>query len=217
MRVLGIETATDFASVALADQTGPVVEFRMRRGMGHAESLPLIVRSLFERTSISMESINGLAVSIGPGSFTGLRIGLGFAKGLALSLGLPLAAVPTLDALAATIAPASWAAVVIPSQRNEVYLGLYRFDTERWLPSEPVRFITIDRIALELPEGEGILAGPNVEIFRDQIQRPGVNILRVLPSALAVAEAGIRLIQKGETCDIDGVVPFYLKRFQGVA
>jgi tRNA threonylcarbamoyladenosine biosynthesis protein TsaB len=217
MRVLGIETATDMSSVAIADESGLTAEFTMCRGAGHAESLPLSVKTLFDRTGLAMDSLSGLAVSIGPGSFTGLRIGLGLAKGMALSLGLPLAAVPTLDALAARIPPAPWAAIVIPSQRNEVYLGLYRFGSNGWSLSDPVRFIPTDRVFEELPQGGGIMAGPNADAFRDGLHRADVIIHRLLPSALTIAEAGIRKFQKGETSDLDSTVPFYLKRFQGVA
>ena len=217
MLVLGIETATDMASVALSDESGPVAEYRMRRGIGHAESLPLAVRSLFELSGRGFNSLGGVAVSIGPGSFTGLRIGLGLAKGMALALGLPLAAVPTLDALAGRITPAPWAVVVIPAQRNEVYLGCYFFQSEGWKLVAPVRFVPTDQMDKELPEGEGIVAGPDVKYLQGGIRRPEVRIVRILPSAFAVAETGIRQINMGETANLDSAVPFYLKRFQGVA
>jgi tRNA threonylcarbamoyladenosine biosynthesis protein TsaB len=217
MLVLGIETATDMASVALMDDSGPVAEYRMRRSAGHAESLPLAIHSLFDLSENGFDSLGGVAASIGPGSFTGLRIGLGLAKGMALALGLPLAVVPTLDALVEWIIPAPWAAAVIPSQRNEVYIGLYRFQAQGWKPAALVRFVPTERVEEELPEGEGIVAGPTTESLKDRIHRPEVRIVRVLPSAFAVAEAGIRQIAKGETADLDAAVPFYLKRFKGVA
>ncbi|MCK5330984.1 MAG: tRNA (adenosine(37)-N6)-threonylcarbamoyltransferase complex dimerization subunit type 1 TsaB [Candidatus Marinimicrobia bacterium] len=99
MKLLALETATEVCSIALLydDQPVAVVEERVPRK--HAEMLPLFYQELALKTKFNLADLDGIAISIGPGSFTGLRIGLSFAKGLAYGHGLPLIPIPTLLAL----------------------------------------------------------------------------------------------------------------------
>src|SRR4029450_12398160 len=96
----GLDTATWTAAVGLARADCALAEDVERASRAHIASLPHLVERVLARAGLGIRDVEALAVSIGPGSFTGLRIGLGLAKGLAFAGGLPLAAVPTLDALA---------------------------------------------------------------------------------------------------------------------
>ena len=112
MLVLGLDTATWVASVGVTRDEEPLAEESCRAASSHAEILfPLIARVL-ARAEVSLAEVNGLGVSIGPGSFTGLRVALGTVKGFAYALGHKIVGVPTLDALARTVT--AWDGLICP-------------------------------------------------------------------------------------------------------
>src|SRR5206468_435512 len=103
MLVLGLDTATWAASVGVTRDGEPLAEESCRAASNHTETLfPLIARVL-ARAGVSLAEVSGIGVSIGPGSFTGLRIALSTVKGFSYALGHKIAGVPTLDALARTV------------------------------------------------------------------------------------------------------------------
>jgi tRNA threonylcarbamoyladenosine biosynthesis protein TsaB len=134
MRVLGIDTATRIGSVGFAVEDRVVVE---RSGAlvgpaplhgGHGGALAPLVRQTLADAGCRVADLDAIAVSIGPGSFTGLRVALGFAKGLAFAAQVPVVPVPTLDALA-SVADADAGELVCPildARKGEVYTALYR-------------------------------------------------------------------------------------------
>ena len=133
MRILALDTATAATVVALLDSdSGVAYEARddppPRRRPAHASRLLALVESVLGRSEGGWSAVDRIAVGIGPGTFTGLRIGVATAQGLALSLGCPIVAVGTLDSLAAVAAPAAEARgrralAVIDARRGEVFLG----------------------------------------------------------------------------------------------
>jgi tRNA threonylcarbamoyladenosine biosynthesis protein TsaB len=151
MRILGIDTAIPTASVALiADGELCAEETQGRKAStdycksalqpsgNHAETVLPLIESLFYRTGASLDQLSGIAVSIGPGSFTGLRIGLATAKGLAYESGLPLVGVSTLHANAGrALASGGTIASLLDARKSEIYLALFRRNgsaTERLTP-----------------------------------------------------------------------------------
>src|SRR5207245_1583365 len=105
MRVLAVETSSLAGGVALLDDERLVAEYLLDVSVTHSERLMAAVDEVLTGARWTGRDLGGLAVAVGPGSFTGLRIAVSTAKGLALALGLPIAAVPTLEAMAATLAP----------------------------------------------------------------------------------------------------------------
>ena len=99
MKLIAIETATEICSIAYLVEGECVALIEKQIPRQHAEKLPLFYKELVNQTNLDLSKIDGIAVSIGPGSFTGLRIGLSYAKGLAYSHKLPLVPVPTLQSL----------------------------------------------------------------------------------------------------------------------
>ena len=128
MRLLALETATLAGGAALIEDGRLVGESRLNIALTHSERLMAVVDRVLQDCGWDVASLDALAVSIGPGSFTGLRVGAATAKGLALALEIPVAPVPTLDALAATL-PFADAAVcpLLAARRDEVYCSLYRW------------------------------------------------------------------------------------------
>ncbi len=132
MIVLGIETATAVCAVALVDDDVVRAERRYEIPQAHSEKLMECVDDCLKSAGLILSSIDGIAISIGPGSFTGLRIGLSVAKGLAFAAGKPLVGVPTLEALALQpvrkdIGEADDVIVpMIDARRDEVYTAIFR-------------------------------------------------------------------------------------------
>jgi tRNA threonylcarbamoyladenosine biosynthesis protein TsaB len=220
--VLGIETATPVCAAGLAGENGWIAEARIFAGNTHAEQLPELVRDLLARARIPAERLDGIAVSTGPGSYTGLRIGMAFAKGMAFSLDKPLAGVATMDALVSVIPRVfPHVCVMIPSRKGEVFRGLYRGDGERWRPAGECVAAAQDKLGEGLPEGDVLFIGEGSRIYRSAIEAqcgkphffPDAHSL---PSGASVAAEGRARLISGPGDDCDALVPFYMKAFQGV-
>src|SRR5437773_907699 len=122
MRTLAVETSTLAGGAALLDGDLVVGEYVLDIQITHSERLMATIDRLLVDAGWSVRDLEGLAVSVGPGSFTGLRIGLSTVKGLALALAIPIAAVPTLDAMAAMLPFAALPVVpVLDARKREVY------------------------------------------------------------------------------------------------
>ena len=157
MRILGIDTATPAASVALTDDGALVAEeiqnppVRPNDSAGpqplgnHAEVVLPLIEALLARTQVSIQQVAGIAVSIGPGSFTGLRIGLATAKGIAYDSGLPLVGVSTLHANASRVSKFDGViASVLDARKGEVYFALFRGEKASITRLTPDSVMSID-------------------------------------------------------------------------
>ena len=223
MMVLGIETATQICSVGLAGEEGLLADSRLSGKTIHAEHLPNAVEAVLRDADVSSDALDGIAVSIGPGSFTGLRIGVGMAKGLAYGLGKPLVAVPTMDGLVSQVPGCvGWACVLLVARREEVYRGMYRWDGSSWELTDGYRVIAVKHIDQGIPDHDILFLGEGATCYRkiiqQQIERAHFSpVAHPLPSGYCIAAKGRELLKRGEIADIDTLVPLYLKRFQGVA
>ncbi|MDP6339641.1 MAG: tRNA (adenosine(37)-N6)-threonylcarbamoyltransferase complex dimerization subunit type 1 TsaB [Candidatus Marinimicrobia bacterium] len=122
MNVLAIETSTDWCGVALVQDGICSCKIEEQIPRKHAEQLPLFYETVKDQTNLDDIQLDGVAISIGPGSFTGLRVGLGFAKGLAFAKDLPIIPVPTLQIMASSgKAPSDNFTVLLYSHRDIVY------------------------------------------------------------------------------------------------
>ena len=129
MYILGIETSTKTGSVAIASEKSVIAQYSLNIEVTHSERLMATVDRVLKDTGIVMSQFDGFAVAVGPGSFTGLRIGLSTVKGLALATGKPVAAVPTLNGLAWNLPYSAYPVPpLLDARKNEVYAALYAFD-----------------------------------------------------------------------------------------
>lgn len=126
MMILSIDTATPSASVAFVDDGRILAECLLTGQKNHSERLLQIIDTLFDWTGISRESIDCIAVSIGPGSFTGLRVGISTAQGLAFALDKPLTGVPSLEVVASQTTGDGLVSPMIDARKQQVYASLYR-------------------------------------------------------------------------------------------
>ena len=128
MRVLAIDTALDACQAAVLDRNLPLAVRTEPMSRGHQERLAPMVQAVMADAGLSFDALDRIGVTIGPGSFTGLRVGLAFAKGLSVALRLPCVGVGALEALAASVPPGLVAAAV-DARKERVYLQLFRDGT----------------------------------------------------------------------------------------
>lgn len=127
MLILGIDTATDQVGVALGDPEGVRAQVHVRAPRRHAETLAPQIRSLCEQAEVALDKVSAVAVDVGPGLFTGLRVGFTTATTLASTLGLPMVGVSSLDLLAhAAHLTDRLIATAVDARRGEVFAALYR-------------------------------------------------------------------------------------------
>jgi tRNA threonylcarbamoyladenosine biosynthesis protein TsaB len=216
MRILAVETSTLAGSTALLERGRVVAQSLLDIALTHSERLMAMIHRLLQDCGWEAKNLEGLAVSIGPGSFTGLRVGIATVKGLALALDLPIAAVPTLDALASNL-PFADAPVcpILDARKGEVYLALYRPLEDR-LERLSDYLALPPRAAAERLAAPVIVLGDGVAPCLPFLSRLGAG-LRVapaahsLPSAAVVGQLGSAMLASGDAVAADALVPMYLR------
>lgn len=218
MNILGIETSTKTGSVAIVSEDGVVAQYSLNIEVTHSERLMSTVDRVLKDTGLVIHDLDGFSVAIGPGSFTGLRIGLSTVKGLALATGKPIAAVPTLQALAWNLPYSVYPVCpLLDARKNEVYAALYRFAGTALVQVLPETAISIFRLAEQISE-KVVFTGEGSRIFRYGIQEVfGERAVfaphsAVLPSGAKVAEIGLDMIKSGRQAEPDRLTPLYIRR-----
>jgi len=222
MIVLGIETSGDLCGCAVVDGGRLLGEVVSSVPGEHVERLVHLIGSLLEEISIGVDGLDGVAVSLGPGSFTGLRIGLGTAKGLCFGTGLPLAGVPTLDAMAETACP--WTGNIVPvrdARRGEIYTASYSSVETTVERISEYRALEPERLGREIRElagrGKTLVSGDALsrygELLRGLLPDDVVFLPseRWIPSPRVVAAIGMRLIGEGKVLDVGSSEPLYVR------
>jgi tRNA threonylcarbamoyladenosine biosynthesis protein TsaB len=218
MLILGIETSTKTGSVALVSDEGVIAQYSLNIEVTHSERLMATVDRVLTDTGTTIAEIDGYAVAVGPGSFTGLRIGISAVKGLALVTDKPVAAVPTLQALAWNLPYAGYPVCpLLDARKKEVYAALYKHDGAALVQMLPDAVISLTRLKDAIP-GETIFTGEGSQIYRREIEEIfGTRALFAprtasLPSAAAVGEIGLDMIRVGKPVDPDTLTPKYIRR-----
>ncbi|RME02112.1 MAG: tRNA (adenosine(37)-N6)-threonylcarbamoyltransferase complex dimerization subunit type 1 TsaB [Calditrichaeota bacterium] len=215
MLVLGIETATPTCAVAVWGNGQLVAEQRVKLKNMHAEIIAGMIRQVVQQARCSLEQMSCIAVSKGPGSFTGLRIGLAMAKGIAFARNLPIVGIATLDAIASGIAPvADRIVVALPSRRGEIFAAPYRnldgqYQREGKITALPIADFRQWSRNIEWVAGPGIAALKEFGI-RDKLYLPEI-FWEI--SAAPVARLGARRFLAGEMQDLASLEPEYIKPF----
>jgi tRNA threonylcarbamoyladenosine biosynthesis protein TsaB len=234
MRVVGLDTASEIASVALVEnglliaeraypdhETTARVNARTAKGR-HAEVILPLIASLFETTAVSLQDVTGFAVSIGPGSFTGLRIGLSTVKGLAYSSGVPVVGVSTLFAYAARVKNYDgFICPILDARKNEVYAALFRKTGEtigRLAQDSITSLATVIETIHDLENGAACLfVGDGVDIHeRLLLERLGSRVIFEAPQsystvAATVARLSEHRFRSNDVDDLASLIPVYLR------
>ena len=214
MTILGFDTSTAASSAAVLRADGQLFEHapspaRLLERPAHATELLPAIDDVMERADVAFGDLDAIAVGVGPGTFTGLRIGVATGRALAKANELPVRGVSSLAALAAGMTGPSRLAL-IDAKRGEVYAALFDDDEERWPPSVLGIDALLERVksAATTPQA----AGDGSLRFRDELEAAGV--------AVAPAESPLHVVSAGHLCrraldapDVppEQVVPNYLR------
>lgn len=213
--ILNIETATKVCSVALA-KDGEVIQLKEMKSekYSHSEHLTLFIEEVMTKGQFKYTDLDAIAVSQGPGSYTGLRIGTSTAKGLCYAIEKPLIAIHSLQALAHLVSPQT--DFIIPmfdARRMEVYSAIY--DSEGKALSE-VQAVVVDEASYSevLDKGQVLFVGPGAEKCQSAIQHPNAQFdLTIEVSAKGMAILAENKLNEELFEDVAYFEPFYLKEF----
>ncbi len=216
MPLLAIETATPQMGVALTDGERTLASYELLAGNPHAVELPGAVTRVLEAGRSALDRLEAIVVDIGPGSFTGLRIGLAFAKALAFSHKLPLIGVPSLDVLAAQLpfVPHQLCPLLDAKQKN-VYSALYQLNGGGARRKTELLLGPLEE-TLALIKEPTVFVGDGCALYRDRIaERLGAKALFAAPElwyphAAVLARRGAERFARGERDDPARLVPLYL-------
>jgi tRNA threonylcarbamoyladenosine biosynthesis protein TsaB len=218
MKVLGIDTSTPCGSVGFVDEDRVWADCLLNIPVTHSERLLHSVEWVLREAGVTLADVDGWALSLGPGSFTGLRIGVSAVKGLAMATGKPIAGVPTLDVLAFQIAPTPYLICpILDARKEEVYTALYRYGREgvperlsadqTFRPEEMIKQIHEKTIFI----GDGVRTYGN--LLRNHL--PSLAVFPIpslhVPHGSTVARLGLDLLRGGKELDLAAFAPIYVR------
>jgi len=214
--ILGIETATQICSVALINERSVLGEYYLNIRNAHERVITSAIDRLLQDARIRVQEVDAIAVSIGPGSFTGLRIGLSLAKGLALPDDIPLTGVNTLYALAHQ-APVKEGMIcpVIHSRATEFYFAMYERQNGKDILRQDVQVKELEELAAFLPNDASLIGQPYSKV-KELADKKGCEVLPEKfhrPSAVAIAEIGYEQILQNKKDNLLTLEPYYYNDF----
>ncbi len=218
MLILGIEASTPVSSVALLGAEGLVAEYSLARRRTHSERLLPAIETILHDMSLSGEDLAGIAISVGPGSFTGVRVAVSTAKGLARAWDKPLIPVSSLEGLAHRFPGVERPLyALLDARKGEVYAARFRNHNGLLLTETPERAIRPEDLCREVTE-ETLFVGEGASRYRTLLEEKlsakavfaegSLNHL----SAASVAEIGYAEYRKGRTLGPSILVPNYIRR-----
>lgn len=220
MSILAIDTATQVSSVAVVKEGRLLAELTMQGKLTHSETLLPHIEQVLKMAATAKEELTGIAVSIGPGSFTGLRIGLAAAKAMSYALNIPLVGVSTLKALAYQLpAPGLRLMCLLDAQKGNAYVESYRWEKGELLTVEPVRVAKITDVVAACGE-----FGEPVVLLGDAVQKKICGKLElpantsaamphlIMPRAACVGLLGQQELAAGHADNVMDLEPVYIRR-----
>jgi len=218
MKVLGIDTSTSCGSVGLIDDGKVISDYLLNIPATHSERLLGAIELVLREARCPIENLDGWAISLGPGSFTGLRIGVSTMKGLAFATGKPVAGVSTLDVLASQIPPTSHLICpILDARKKEVYTAFYRYGEENSLKRQSAYLAIRPEDLAKMIKEQTIFLGNGVRTYEEFLLNalPSLVIFPPAPLHLShgsmVAKLGSELLEKGEYLDLPTFAPIYVR------
>ena len=204
--ILAIETSSELCSVALIFNEKKFSEINFLDKHVHSESLMIFIDKLLEISKLKISEIKSIAVSSGPGSFTGIRIGYSAAKGIAFGLNLPIIPVPTFSAFAMELASflgvGKSFCIAVKASSSDLYFGEYEVTAEQVLEKIPVQLINTSDLTIY---------ANTKNVFSDFLSN--VTIQNYLPKANFIGKWAANFGEQVKTFEYDFIEPNYLKKF----
>ena len=219
MKVLGIETSGNIGGVAVCENKHIIVAKNFGAGMQHGKVLIPAIRTTLHEIGWEPGDIDLIAVDVGPGSYTGLRVGVTCAKTMAYALNKPVIDVPIFDIIAENYAIGSIPICpIIDAKRNHVYACIYKLEGIQRKRQSEFLVIQPEKLLSILPRPV-IIFGDGVKPYKDIFQQKDIiidEIEHVKPKAEYVAILGERMYESGHRCEADKLLPLYLQRAEAV-
>ncbi len=223
MKILGFDSSGMVASVAIVEDDILVAEYSVNYKKTHSQTLLPMFDEVVRMTELDPESIDAIAVAAGPGSFTGLRIGMSTVKGLGLALDKPVIAVPTCHALAFNL----WGSdklvcPILDARRSQVYTALYEFENGEMITLKEQEAMDIGDLTdiINTMERDVIFVGDGIPVFKERIKENVIKNVSFAPAHLnrqragSVAALGLIYMKEGKAESADDVKPVYLRKSQ---
>ncbi len=223
MKILAIETSTMLGGIAVADDSsGLIAEIRLNVKSTHSERLMTAVDHVLKQSGLDISDMDAFAVAIGPGSFTGLRIGMSTVKGFSYATGKPIVSVPTLEAFAWNFPYSGYPVCpMLDARKKEVYVALFQWESEgfiRVIEETSARVNMLLEEVVRLTEGKIVFTGDGALLYRNEIigalgeRAVFASPDKMVPSPANVASLGIRKVLKGEFSEPVSLVPIYIRK-----
>jgi tRNA threonylcarbamoyladenosine biosynthesis protein TsaB len=218
MKILALDTATDSCSVAATDDGALSAELTIRNNQTHSKHLMKLVHCVLEIAGFGVADLDGLAVTIGPGSFTGLRIGISTIKGLAHALDKPVVGVSTLKALAWQCGQTSYLICpLLDARKGEVYAAAYHFNAGQLVQKSSARAIPPEAVVEDI-KSPCVFIGTGARLYRQSIAAAAGSLAHFAPAgqnvirASSVAFLSMPRFEVDDTDGIAGLVPHYIRK-----
>ncbi len=222
IQLLGIEASGITSGIYLSRDDALLAQTTLNIRNIHSRSMTVMLQMLLEQSGTRITDLNGVVLSSGPGSFTGLRIGYSLGKGLAHALHLPMIEVPTLDIWAyqqgRTDLPV---ASVMDAHRNEVYIAIYRWEDEVLIKTKDYRLLPLDELG-EYLGGRTLITGSDLEKLKPDIEKNAGDLavfpfpMMKQPEGWALLKLGFEKYSRRETSNPESCEPLYIRAFRGV-
>jgi tRNA threonylcarbamoyladenosine biosynthesis protein TsaB len=223
MRILALDTSTNVATVAILEDDTIIGEYSCNKGKTHSQTLMPMIKELLEKVGLYAKDMDAFAASIGPGSFTGLRIGVTTAKAMAFAAEKPVISVHTLDALAFNLQmPNALLCPMIDARNNQVFTAVYRFVDGKLERLTEYLGIPVNELAdiIRPMDGRIVLMGDACKLHKQYFIEELGNRVSIAPPHTALAKASSVAVL-ARNAFIDGklescydMVPFYLRKSQ---
>jgi len=217
MKVLGIETSCLVGNIAICDGNRVVARKSYGKNFSHGKEIVSTIELLFNEIKWDPSNIDLIAVSTGPGSYTGLRVGVTCAKTLAYGLGKPVIDVPTLDVLVENVKDNSAKTIcpVLDAKRKSVYACIYDRSNNESRKTTDFLIISPDSLIDILPEST-LIFGDGIAPYREIFSQKNLTIVEdeklCIADAADVARLGLERYEQGIRCEINALAPLYLRK-----
>lgn len=218
-RIILIETSTSLCSTALVEDGKVVCERISDEPRAHASKTAMFVSEMLSEKGLKVSDCDAVAVSKGPGSYTGLRVGVSTAKGLCFGAGIPMISVGTLDtlvwqALDGNMLPEGCRYIIpmIDARRMEVYTGIFTPDGKQVSPTV-AQIIDGNSFKDQLAEGPVLFIGDGADKCKDTLTSPSAHFIQCCPKAASMMHPALDALEAKQFEDVAYFEPFYLKEF----
>lgn len=215
MKILAVDTSSAICSVALLDDDKLIDEINLDNGRTHSENLMPLVDEIIRKNNLAVNDIEFIACCVGPGSFTGIRIGVSSIKAIAEVLNVKLAQVTSLETLAANVENEETIVSLIDARNNQVYCGI--FDKEYNLKEEALAD-DINEAINHIKHYNGVvITGNGIEVHKELLEKELINVKFAEENrqlAKNVGKIGYKKLKENAVENADTIIPIYLRKSQ---